>query len=205
MTRIWWILIRALKSLKNLHFDWSFLVMFDLKTYRGVYFMTLEVDAKFEEKLTCVLENNVRNLKFSPEYLKVSKLGVWWDSFFQSWKCMSLKFTGKLFCHNNEEWCKIGRGIDLSFQNWHESFDKFWPEYLKISKFHFNGLPLTKVYHVWVKKVHGSYVWCHWILTQNLKGNWLSLSKMTWGNWEIFTRAPESLQIGTLIKFFYLK
>ena len=24
--------------------------------------MTLEVDAKFEEKLTCVLENNVRNL-----------------------------------------------------------------------------------------------------------------------------------------------
>ena len=25
MTRIWWILIRALKSLKNLHFDWSLL------------------------------------------------------------------------------------------------------------------------------------------------------------------------------------
>ena len=25
MTKIWWILIRALKSLKNLHFDWSFL------------------------------------------------------------------------------------------------------------------------------------------------------------------------------------
>ena len=25
MTRIWWILIWALKSLKNLHFDWSFL------------------------------------------------------------------------------------------------------------------------------------------------------------------------------------
>ena len=24
LTRIWWILIRALKSLKNLHFDWSF-------------------------------------------------------------------------------------------------------------------------------------------------------------------------------------
>ena len=25
LTRIWWILIRALKSLKNLHFDWSFM------------------------------------------------------------------------------------------------------------------------------------------------------------------------------------
>ena len=25
MTRIWWVLIRALKNLKNLHFDWSLL------------------------------------------------------------------------------------------------------------------------------------------------------------------------------------
>ena len=38
MTRIWWILIRALKNPKNLHFDWSFPVMFDLKKCRGVIF-----------------------------------------------------------------------------------------------------------------------------------------------------------------------
>ena len=38
MTRIWWILIRALKSPKNLHFDWSFPVIFDLKKCRGVVF-----------------------------------------------------------------------------------------------------------------------------------------------------------------------
>ena len=25
--------------------------------------------------------------------------------------------------YDNEKRCKIGRGIDLSFQNWHESFD----------------------------------------------------------------------------------
>ena len=38
-------------------------------------------------------------------------------------------------CHENEEWCKIGRGrIDLPFQNWHEEFDEFWPEHLKVSK-----------------------------------------------------------------------
>ena len=37
-------------------------------------------------------------------------------------------------CHDNEEWCKNWRGIDLSVQNWHEEFDKFWPEHLKISK-----------------------------------------------------------------------
>ena len=36
-------------------------------------------------------------------------------------------------CHDNEEWCKIWRGIDLLFQNWQE-YDKFWPEHLKVSK-----------------------------------------------------------------------
>ena len=37
-------------------------------------------------------------------------------------------------CHDNEEWCKVRRGIDVSFQNWHEKFDKFCPELLKFSK-----------------------------------------------------------------------
>ena len=59
MTKIWWILILALKSLTILHFDRPFLVVFDLKK---LSFMTLESDAKFEEKLTCGLENNMKNL-----------------------------------------------------------------------------------------------------------------------------------------------
>ena len=37
-------------------------------------------------------------------------------------------------CHDNEEWCKIWREIDLSFQNWHEEFDKFQPEHWEVSK-----------------------------------------------------------------------
>ena len=37
-------------------------------------------------------------------------------------------------CHNNEEWSKMWRGIDLSVQNSHEKFDEFWPEHSKISK-----------------------------------------------------------------------
>ena len=36
-------------------------------------------------------------------------------------------------CHDNEEWCKIWRGIDLPVQKWHEKFDEFWPEHSKIS------------------------------------------------------------------------
>ena len=37
---------------------------------------------------------------------------------------------------------------------------------------------------------------------QNLKANWLLLAKLTWAIWEIFTRALESLKIGTLMGFF---
>ena len=42
-------------------------------------------------------------------------------------------FRGVLY-HDNEEWCKIWRRIDLSSQNWHEEFDEFWPGHLKLSK-----------------------------------------------------------------------
>ena len=50
-------------------------------------------------------------------------------------------------CHDSEEWCKIWRGIDLSFQNWHEEFDEFWPEHSKVSKI------LTLMGSFWTKYV----------------------------------------------------
>ena len=42
-------------------------------------------------------------------------------------------YRGDMF-HDKEEWCKNWRGIDLSVQNWHKEFDKFWPEHSKILK-----------------------------------------------------------------------
>ena len=53
----------------------------------------------------------------------------------------------------------------------------------------FNGLLLTIVHNVWANKVQTSYIWLHWRLMQNLKVNWLVISKKTWRIWEIFTRA----------------
>ena len=141
-------------------------------------------------------------------------------------------------CHDNEEWCKIWRGIDLSFQNWHEEPEEFWLKHSKrsylswhwrviqnlvrnqlvISKltirnltnfdlstrksenFHFNKLLLIKVYIVWTKKVQRSYVWWHWRLMENLKENWLVLSRMTWRICQICTGWNK--WIGHLIKLF---
>ena len=91
-------------------------------------------------------------------------------------------------CHDNEEWCKIWTGIDLSIQNWHEEFKKFWPEHSKISKICtlLMGSFWSKYIVFELKKIKRSYVWLHWRLMQNLKENWLVLSKMTWRIWQIF-------------------
>ena len=48
------------------------------------------------------------------------------------WKMYQLKISRGVMCHGNEEWYKNWRGIDLSFQNWHEEFDEFWLEHSKI-------------------------------------------------------------------------
>ena len=91
MTRIWWILIQALKSLKNCTFIGPFrakYITLDLKKYR-VMKIWRKTDlrlGKWHEKFS----------KFSPEHLEVPKLGLSSDPFVQSRKCMSLKFTGEL-------------------------------------------------------------------------------------------------------------
>ena len=102
MIRIWWILTRALESLKNLHFDWflvckvynawpkkvqmscfwwNWRVMQNLKKITDLWF------GKWHEEFG----------EFSPEHSRVSKSGLWWDPFVQSRKCISLKFT-ETFC-----------------------------------------------------------------------------------------------------------
>ena len=72
--------------------------------------------------------------KFWPEHLKVSKIFILMCSFWAKYILFELKkYRGVIF-HETEEGYKIWRGIDLSFQNWHKEFDKFWPEHLKVSK-----------------------------------------------------------------------
>ena len=84
--------------------------------------------------------------KFSPEQLKVWKLGFWRDPLIQCRKSMSLKSTG------NEEGCKMWRRIDLSFQNLQEEFDEFLTRAAgSLKKLHFNVLLLSKVCIFWAK------------------------------------------------------
>ena len=55
--------------------------------------MMLESDAKFEEKVTFGLENDMKNLANFHQSTKVSKFGLLLGPFIQSKKFMNLKFT----------------------------------------------------------------------------------------------------------------
>ena len=70
---------------------------------------------------------------FWPEHLKVSKVSPLMGSFLAKYILLELKnYRGVIF-HETEGEYKIWRVIDLSFKNWHEEFDKFWPERSKVS------------------------------------------------------------------------
>ena len=72
---------------------WSLLCkVFWPTKYREVYFMTLKSHAKFEEKLTCGLENDMRNLA----------------NFHQkTWKCQNWYFHGILLPKVENLWYKL--------------------------------------------------------------------------------------------------
>ena len=82
MARIWWILTRALESLKNLLFDW-----FLLSRVYNIWPKKVQSSyLSWHWKLMQNLEKNWLVVwkiwheefgEFSPEHLKVSKLGLW--------------------------------------------------------------------------------------------------------------------------------
>ena len=72
--------------------------------------------------------------EFLPEHLKVSKIFILKCSSWAKYILLELKKHSGVIFHETEEGYKIWKGIDSSFQNWHNEFDKFWPEHSKVSK-----------------------------------------------------------------------
>ena len=62
---IWWIFSRALKNLKNLHFNELLLTKVYIVSAEKIErscLMALKIDAKFEGKLTCAFKIDIKNL-----------------------------------------------------------------------------------------------------------------------------------------------
>ena len=129
---IWSILTRALESLKNLHVYGIFITKVYNVWAEKVHTSYLSWHWRVFQNLNInwFVERYLANFHQSTEKFQILRL--WWDPFVQSRNCMSLKFSRGTMSHDNEEWYKIWRGIDLLFQNWHEEFDEFWPRHLKI-------------------------------------------------------------------------
>ena len=132
--------------------------------------MILRSHAKFEEKLTCGLENYTRNLA----------------NFHQStWKCQNWEFNGIYFSKVENAWSKnLQRSYVSLYWRMMKKLKRNWLAISKLTweiwriltqalkslrNFHFIGLLLSKVYIVWAKKVQRSYLLWHWRVMQNLK------------------------------------
>ena len=132
-------------------------ILFELKKYRGVIFHDTEEWYKNWRGIDLSFQNLHEEFdKFWHEHLKVSKIFTLMGSFWTKYILFGLKkYRGVIF-HDTEEWYKIWKGINLSFQNWHEEFDKFWPEHSKVSKiFTLMGSFWTKYILFELKKYRG--------------------------------------------------
>ena len=114
--------------------------------------MTLKSDVKFEKRLTCGLENDSRKLTIFHQYTcKALEYGLWWNSFIQSRRCMSLKFTEELYVKTMKNYAKFEEELTCHFKVDMSNLTNFDLSTWKSQNLHFNGLFLTKVYNVWAK------------------------------------------------------
>ena len=97
--------------------------------------MTLKSDAKFEEKLTCGLKNDVRNLA---DFQQSTRKCQNWDFdgiFCPKQKCMRLIFTEELSVMTMKDDTKIEEELTCRFKIDMQNFTNFDPSTRKSTKF----------------------------------------------------------------------
>ena len=141
--------------------------------------MTLKSDGKFEEKVTCALKNDMRNLVNF--YQSTRKCQNWdFGPFIQSRKCVSLKFTEEIYVMTMKNDTKIKKELTCHFKIGMSNLTNFDPSTWKSKKFPLYLAPLTKVYNVWAGKVQRTYV-CVNLISKMARRIWqISIG---WNKW----------------------
>ena len=139
MTRISWILTWAIKILKVSALIGSFCakyLTFDPKKYRGVIFYETDEWCKIWRKTDLWFGKWQEKFgKFSPEQSKVSKLGLWWDPFIESSKCINLKLTEELCVMTMRNDAKFEKELTCPFKNDMRNLTNFDPSTQKFQQF----------------------------------------------------------------------
>ena len=78
--------------------------------------MTLDSDAKFEEKLFFGLKSNMRNLETFIRVLVSLKMETVMEFFSPKLKIFELKIYKGVMCHENEERCEIQEKLTCQFK-----------------------------------------------------------------------------------------
>ena len=158
--------------------------------------MTLKIDEKCVEELTCRFKIDIRNLTNCDPSTRRSKKITFIGLLLRSVMLFELKKFRGVTHHGTEEWCKNWRGIETDMRN----LTKFETQALKsLKNVQFYGFHLNKVCIVWPKKVLRIYLSWQWRVLQNLKKNWLVVWKMAEEIWQILTWALKSLKIFNFI------
>ena len=208
MTRIWWILTRPQKSLKNLLFDWFLFVQnicLTEKIQRSYLSWHWRVMQSLKKNWCIVWKMTWGIWQIFTRALRSVKIGTLMGSFCPKQKMHELKIYRGIMWNHTEEWWKIWRGIDFLFQNWHKEFDELWLENSKVSQIYtLMGCFWPKYIMFELKSTEELY-----FMTLECDGkfeeNWLAVRKMPWGICQIFTRAHKIFKIETFIGSFYSK
>ena len=151
---LWWILAWALENLNNLLFNGLPLTKLYYvrvkKVQRSYVWWHLILTQNLNKTDFCFHKWHEEFGKLSPEYLKVSKLGLWLSFLIQSRNFMSLKFKGSYLSWQwrmmpdwRRNWLVVSK---LTWRIW-----QILTRALKsLKNVHLHGLPLTKVYNTWV-------------------------------------------------------
>ena len=194
MTRIWEILTRALKSLKNLHFHWFLL-------WKVFIVWPKKVQRSYLSWHWRVMQNLKKN------WLVVWKM-TWeiWQIFTRALEesLQNLHLDWFLLCKVNN---MLGSNIIkflMSFQNWHKKFDDVWPKHLIVSKICPLMSSFSPKYIMFERKkyrgviFHETSEWCKiWQKTdcglENDMRNLANFHQSTWKfqNWDISSFHPK--------------
>ena len=139
---------------------WTKYILFDLKKSGRVMVHDSEKWCKLWRGIDLWFEKWQEEFsKFSPEHLKVSKLGFWWNTLVENRECMSLKFTEELRVMTMNNDAKFGEVMTCCFTIDIRNFKNLIRAHKSLKHLHFKGSFLSNVCNIWAKKVQRSYVW----------------------------------------------
>ena len=138
---IWWILTRALESLKDFHFKgllFSKVYIVWLKMNRGVIFHETEEGYKICRGIDSSFQNWHKEFnKIWPKHSKVSKHFILLGSFWAKYILFELKMNRGVIFHENEEDTKFVEESTRRFKICIRNLTKFDPSTQKSQKFSF--------------------------------------------------------------------